>query len=61
MTTIVSRPMGFRQHGAAVFVSVIDTASTCPALGFATVRKLPNVFGSSSDSVKTREPFRVPR
>jgi hypothetical protein len=58
---IVSSPIGFRQHGAAALLSAIDSVSIAsPALGFTTVRKFPNVFGSVLVRVKTVLEFLVP-
>jgi hypothetical protein len=61
VSTMVSSPIGLRQHAAAAFVSTIDNVSIASALcGFATVLKFPNVFGSVSVTVNTVVAFLMP-
>jgi hypothetical protein len=61
VSTMVSSPIGLRQHAAAALVRTIESVSMASALfGLATVRKSPNVFGSPSVTVKTVLEFLSP-
>ncbi len=61
VSTIVSSPIGFRQHAAAALVSVIESVSMASAaFGLATVLKLPKVFGSVLATEKTVLEFLIP-
>ena len=59
--TMVSSPIGFPTLGEAALVSTMESVSMRLVLReFATVLKLPNVFGTVSVTVKTVLEFRKP-
>ena len=61
VTTMLSGPIGLEQHGAAGFVSSINSVSMMsPDCGLFTFAKLPKVLGSVPDTVNTVPPFLRP-
>ena|SRR5436190_23304244 len=61
VTTILSRPTGFSQHGVEGFNNVISSVSIMSVeLGFDTVANKPNVGGTVPDNVNTVVEFSMP-